>query len=493
MLVLYAVVGGRGSRVTARSAFAGELGIVPGMPLAEAQSLAGREYLSFFEADDPVADRQSLERLAHWCQRLSPIVSIEGGARPESLFIDVTGSSHLWGGEEGLAHQALEDLSHFHLTARLGISDTIGSAWGVAHYAFSPVTGRCQWIDQIRSESIIVPPGQITPMLGSLSVESLRLPEVTAATLHELGIHQVSDVEAVSRERWMSRFGPELLLRLDQAMGRASEVLIPEEPPPELEASWVLEFPITHTDAVLKVVERLLRPLIPQVRRGWGITRLEIFFHHESSARGVERLPVGLCRPSIQPDHLLGLVRLALERTRLAGAVVEIRVRITGTALMEIFQGELFQLERNDSDEIDGLIDRLSMRLGRRQVVFPRFITDAQPERCSREEPASDAHRRHSSFPLLHRHPYRPTRLFLKPRPIEVHAIHPGDKPVFFREREHQETINLYWGPERIETGWWRGRPIGRDYYRIELAGGQRLWIFRDLRTGNWFLHGAFE
>lgn len=493
MLVLYAVTGGRGSRVTARSPLAGELGIAPGMPLAEAQSLGGPKYLPFFEVDDPVTDRQSLERLANWCQRFSPIVSIEAAPSPESLFIDVTGSSHLWGGEEGLAHQALDELSHFRLVARIGISDTVGSAWGVAHYAFSPVTGRCQWIDQIRSKSIIIPPGQIGSILASLPVEALRLPEVIVATLHELGIRKVNDVEAVSRERWMSRFGPELLLRLDQAMDRASEVLTPEEPPPELEDSWGLEFPVVHTDAVLKVVERLLKPLIPQVRRGWGITRLEILFHHESLTRGVESLPVGLCRPSIRLDHLLGLVRLALDRTKLAGPVTEIRVRIAGTALMEIFQGELFQSERDDSAEIDGLIDRLSMRLGRRQVVFPRLIADAQPERCCREEPASDAHRHRSSLHPLHRHPYRPTRLFLKPRPIDVHAVHPGNKPAFFREKDHQETIRLYWGPERIETGWWRGRPIGRDYYRIELTSGQRLWIYRDLMTGSWFLHGAFE
>lgn len=477
----------------ARSPFAGELGIVPGMPLAEAQSLAGREYLSSFEADDPVADRQSLERLANWCQRFSPIVGIEAGPRPESLFIDIAGSSHLWGGEEGLAHQALEELSHFHLTARAGISDTIGSAWGIAHYAFAPRARRCQWIDQIRSESIIVPRGQIASMLGPLSVEALRLPETVVETLHELGIHQIDDVEAVSRERWMSRFGPELLLRLDQMMGRANEVLAPEEPPPELEASWGLEFPVIQTDAVVKMVGRLLESLIPQVRLGWGITRLDIFFPHSSIPSGVKMLQVGLCRPSIRIDHLLGLVRLALERTKLERPVTEIRIRISGISLMQIFQGELFQSERDDSDEIDGLIDRLSMRLGRRQVVFPRLIADAQPERCCCEEPASEARRHRSSIHSSRHHPYRPTRLFLKPRPIEVHAVQPGDKPAFFREREHQETINLYWGPERIETGWWRGRPIGRDYYRIELASGERLWIFRDLMTGNWFLHGAFE
>jgi protein ImuB len=53
--------------------------------------------------------------------------------------------------------------------------------------------------------------------------------------------------------------------------------------------------------------------------------------------------------------------------------------------------------------------------------------------------------------------------------------------------------IEKSWGPERIQTGWWRGRYVQRDYYRVETAEGKQFWIFRDLRSGNWFLHGAFD
>ncbi len=53
-------------------------------------------------------------------------------------------------------------------------------------------------------------------------------------------------------------------------------------------------------------------------------------------------------------------------------------------------------------------------------------------------------------------------------------------------------------GPERIETGWWRGghvRMVGvaRDYYRIETAAGRCYWVFRRLPAGPWFLHGMFD
>jgi protein ImuB len=59
------------------------------------------------------------------------------------------------------------------------------------------------------------------------------------------------------------------------------------------------------------------------------------------------------------------------------------------------------------------------------------------------------------------------------------------------RGQEHR--IDQVWGPERIETGWWRGPMVARDYYRVETALGRRFWLFRRLADGRWFLHGPFE
>jgi protein ImuB len=46
-------------------------------------------------------------------------------------------------------------------------------------------------------------------------------------------------------------------------------------------------------------------------------------------------------------------------------------------------------------------------------------------------------------------------------------------------------------GPERIETGWWDGDDIGRDYFVGRNASGEQLWLYRD-RGGEWFVHGVF-
>jgi protein ImuB len=57
----------------------------------------------------------------------------------------------------------------------------------------------------------------------------------------------------------------------------------------------------------------------------------------------------------------------------------------------------------------------------------------------------------------------------------------------------HRGVLTFESGPERIETGWWDGRDVARDYYVATNPRGMRLWIFRQRRGGrHWFLHGIF-
>jgi protein ImuB len=84
-------------------------------------------------------------------------------------------------------------------------------------------------------------------------------------------------------------------------------------------------------------------------------------------------------------------------------------------------------------------------------------------------------------------------RLLAPPRPIEVASPGPGGPPVEFHWRGRRQVVARHWGPERIETGWWRRGLVRRDYYRVETTEGRRFWLFRDLAGGAWYLHGSFE
>ena len=81
----------------------------------------------------------------------------------------------------------------------------------------------------------------------------------------------------------------------------------------------------------------------------------------------------------------------------------------------------------------------------------------------------------------------RPLRLLTQPVRL------PGGIDGPFSFAGQQQRIVRRVGPERIETGWWRGRTVARDYYRIETTTGRCYWVFRRLPAGPWFLHGMFD
>jgi protein ImuB len=177
-------------------------------------------------------------------------------------------------------------------------------------------------------------------------------------------------------------------------------------------------------------------------------------------------------------------------------------------------QQELFTDDPSAANpaELARLIDRLAGRLGHRGVVRPRLVHDAQPEFAVRYEPLvgtddpiaapwtgkqSSRSRKTRAKPgargWSHFQPLdRPLVLLPRPSPIRVIGLLPDGPPAQFVYRGQAHRVACHWGPERIETGWWRGEGTRRDYWRTETASGARYWLFRRLRDLTWFLHGVF-
>ena len=89
--------------------------------------------------------------------------------------------------------------------------------------------------------------------------------------------------------------------------------------------------------------------------------------------------------------------------------------------------------------------------------------------------------------------PQRPINLREEPKQLDVLTVSTTGPPAGVRWHGRTHPIAASWGPERIHTGWWRDDNIVRDYYRVETDEGLRLWVFRNARNGNWFLHGVFD
>jgi protein ImuB len=529
------------------------------MPLAEATAVlqmrsAERRSAFHLEPHDPLADWLALEQLAEWCQRFSPTVGIEPSPRPDTLLLDISGLAPLFGGEEALADEALDAFSGRGLLVRIALAGTIGAAWARAHFAENADCGlriaegeessKCG----VRSSEFGVR-GQGTnsasrnpqSAFSSLPIAALRLPEETVVTLAGLGLRRIGQVAALPREMLSSRFGPELLRRLDQASGKLPEVIVSHRPPPEFVASWPFETPCERREAL----ELALKSLVQQLAGRLAPRRegaLELHCRLECPDEPVP-LTLGLFRPSASADHLWDLLRLRLESVRLSGPVSSLRLEIVSTAPLEFQQQELFLPDRwrEAPRHLAGLVDRLSSRLGRAAVLRPVVMSDAQPEFACVYLPwtgrlvrSPTTGRGRESFLPADRVSYRPSvssrqkRLptpsrsrrtkrsephhapyFSPGRPLCLHPPMPLEvalsasgadagsfghgTPVQFCLADRRYRVRRSWGPERIETGWWRTGLVRRDYYLVETADATRYWIFHQLSTGQWFLQGEFE
>jgi protein ImuB len=333
------------------------------------------------------------------------------------------------------------------------------------------------------------------------------LDNATVALLAQLGVAQIGQLQQLPRASLAARFGPQLLLRLDQALGSVEETVTPFRPLPRFEAAWRLEYPTDQLEVLGHVLQRLLeRVTAALMQQNVGAIQLECCLVCVTAA--VVPLRIGLFRPVASPKYLWDLLRVSLERTQLPAVVERAAIHAALTAPLEQRQQTLFaDADEKNEHELATLIDRLSLRLGPQAVVQPELVADAVPERAFRYVPLAGrlpslagesrrAARKKTTWSAAERLEtlqQRPLVLLDSPQRLSVVAVAPDGPPSSFSYRRRQHTIVQHWGPERIEFGWWRGPTVRRDYYRVETSAGLQFWLFRKIPSGQWWMQGVFE
>ena len=467
-----------GLRIAAADAAAGEAGVVPGLPLAEARARAPA--LGTAEAD-PQGDLRTLEGLADWCTRYTPWAAVDGNGH--GLWLDVSGSSHLFGGEAALLETLVARLGALGFAARAALADSPGAAWAVARFA------------KLEGSAAVVPPQQGRRVLAPLPVAGLRLPPPTCEGLQRVGLRRIGDLMALPRAPLAARFGQATLGRLDQALGLSDEPISPRRPVPPLHVRMAFAEPVGRAEDIAAAVQRLLHDLCTHLKRAHeGARRLELVLHRIDGSR--TGAAVGTSRPVHDPGHLERLFREKLGRLD-SGFGVEV-MALAATALAPLAPTQMDLENHTRDDGVDRLVDRLGNRFGPEGVL--RLLPRAShiPERACREASALAAAPPPGDWPSRP----RPIHLLPWPEPIEAMAPLPDHPPVMFRWRRARHRVARADGPERIAPEWWiDGAPPPeegvRDYYRVEDTVGQRFWLFRqglyrpDVAP-RWYLHGFF-
>jgi protein ImuB len=445
------------------TAVSGVQGVRPGQALSDAQAVAP-EALAV-EAD-PAADVALLESVALWAMRFSPLVATDDDA----LILDVTGVTHLFGGEASVLRRAVEGLGRLGLTACGVVAGAPGTALALAR---SGITGR------------VVLPGEEAEAVSELGLSVLPVDPDVVTALARMGLRRIGQIRQQPRAPLARRFGAALLRALDEAAGEVSAPISPIRPP--LDFSVASEFlePLITRDAIDIALDGLLQQLCCKLAAaGRGVRRVLLRAHRVDG--GVQEIGIGLHLASRDPAHMARLFAQRLEGLEPGFGFdrIELGAEITEemTGAQAGFMGGALQQE-----ELAQLLDRLAQR-----VEVWRLAPRAShwPEREVVRVPAISVVQAPPGWPRA------PRPLLLLRRPLEVGAMAllPDAPPSLLRIGRIGHRVRHAEGPERLEPEWWRDPPDrpGRDYYRVELTSGVRLWVCRSGfgEAARWFVQG---
>ena len=470
-------------RLAAVDQAARSLGLEPGMALADA-----RARVPMLEAveQDEAADRIWLERLADGCIRYTPMAALDP---PHGLILDVTGCTHLVGGENGLAADIEARMAALRMTVRLALADTPRAAHALARYRASPAR------DEVAA-------------IRSLPVAALELePEATQGLLRA-GLKTVGELAKRPMSSIAARFGGEAVMALRELLGEATRPIEPHMPIAPILAERRFAEPVARTEYALQVLGELAGEAAWELeQRHEGGRRFDAFFFRSDGL--VRSLMIETSQPTRDPALVL---RLMNERIEGLSDPIDpgfgfdlIRLAVSRVEPLAVTQLRLEGGEAKEA-EVAALIDRLSTRLGRNRVQ--RFVArDTHiPEQIQLALPAVERGEPSASWPqpAAGEPPLRPLHLFDPPQPIDVIAEVPDGPPHRFRWRRKFHEVRRFEGPERIASEWWKRKDgaidragLTRDYYRVEDARGRRFWLFRhglyeEKPDPKWYLHGLF-
>lgn len=358
-------------------------GVRRGMPVTQARALfdAGEVRI---EPHSPARDGGALHALAGWAHRLSPIVALDP---PDGLLMDMTGCEAVYGGETRLVRRVMAQFARLGLRTRAAVAPTFACAWAVARYWKKPMA--------------IVLPGRQRQAMAALPIAALNPDPQTLTGLAEVGIERIGQLLELPRAALPARFGDELLLRLDRALGSGIEAIRPVRPelPPSVER--VFDGPTDRLEAILRTVRDLLAELCTQMlARESGARSLDLELAR--SDLPPERIAIVLGRPSRNPRHLWSLLAPKLENAHLGFGVERVRLHVASLGRLKHEQAERWEagpaLSAREMEQARGeLLDTLENRLGHGRVL--RFVAREShaPERAFAAVPAHACHAGHAT------------------------------------------------------------------------------------------------
>ena len=386
----------------------------------------------------PEAGREALAAIAAWLGQFTPKVTLEP---PHGVAAEIQGSLRLYRGVARLKAQLVRGL------AELGFEATIAFA-ATARAALWRAAGGGGPLEELPVEVTGVEP------------QALQL-------LRGLGVRSIGELIGLPRDGVTLRFGAALLIELDRALGRIPEPRRFFVPPARFAARLELPAPVEQADGVLFATKRLLVQLEGFLAaRHAGVRGLTLALLHDRAQPTL--VAIGLAAAARDAVHFLALAREHLHAIALAAPVEAIRIEAGELEPLPGATAALFRDARAAGEDWTRLVERLAARLGGGAVHGLAVHSEHRPELAWRATA-----------------PGTKAAAFIEP---------PGPRPLWLLETPRalsEGEFTLLAGPERIESGWWDGNEVRRDYYIARSGDGSLAWVYRGI--DGWYQHGIFS
>lgn len=448
-------------RVICTNAVAAKSGIRPGQSLNTAMALDDTLHVLLRDAPK---EASTLHQLSRWCYRFSPMVSLKS---PHALLLEIKGSLRLFKGLDSLLQQINHGLKEQGFTTWRGLGNTPKAAELFARSV-------------LKQTPADIESSQLTQQLDDIPVTLLDIPDKQITLLQGMGLTALGQLLDLPRTAIGKRFGIALLHYLQQITGERPDPQLPVSPEPRFHSELFYIEGIQNKQGLLFPTKRLLTEFCDYLRaqqldcQGFEWQFAEIKGKKQS-------LELSFSQPQNCFSVFLELTRIKLESLPLSTTVHNIL--LTSRSLMATTPVSFSlwdKLQHSPSQSPQLLLDKLSSRLGKTALHGITCCQEQVPELAW--QPLSWPQAQSSEEPLPAAKQLRPLWLLPQPAPVQQRQNH-----LYW-----QGQLTLLRGPERIDSHWWQNKPVQRDYFIATHESGSLYWLFRDITTRKWFVHGLF-
>jgi protein ImuB len=430
-------------------------------------------------------------------------------AAPDTLLLDISGLTSLFGDEENIARQIAARVSAFGMSVHVAISANVETARIVARALPGPT---------------IVPEGEERRFLETLPVNMLSPSPELAGVFNRWGVTTCKALASLPVLSLSECVGQEGVRLHAIASGKGMRPLLLAEPAQHFEEWFELDEAVDDLESLSFLLGRLLDQLCARLSVR-ALSVAAIFIHFElqpafdnafDTSRDLLRVKpsprtfschLELPVPTRDGKLLLKLLRLRLQ-SHPPGAPVQKIQMSAQPSLARVTQGSLFIPTAPDPDKLGLTIARIAAVVGEGNVGAPNLLDSHRPDAFhvrtfsiaataflgsnSLSQNKLKADPQHATAPTIALHAFRP--------PVPARVQLQGSKPVsVFFHGHHGKVIHAS-GPWRTSGDWWEAQPWQEDAWDLEIvfsgesSPAQSFYRFSyDELQDKWFVRGVYD